>query len=260
MRARLYLRAAVATLGIAPFTSMFQFGENQPHRTDFRPEVHDSDGLMVATGSGEWIWRPLINPKHMLVTSFAMSEPARLRPDAARPRFASYEDPEARYELRPSAWVEPDGSWGPGRVELVQIPTPDETNDNIVAYWVPDQVPPPGQPLDFSYRMHWQLHNRETAARRLRRADARGPRLSRARRRRAAVHRRLHRAHRSTQLPADAPGEGRRVGARQRRDRGVECLPRRGDRPVAHDGPRQAARSHEADRAARLSAKWERTC
>jgi glucans biosynthesis protein len=159
VRARLYLRAAVATLGIAPFTSMFQYGENQPHRTDFRPEVHDSDGLMVATGSGEWIWRPLINPTHTLTTSFAMSELRGFGVMQRDQRFASYEDPEARYELRPSGWIEPTSSWGPGRVELVQISTPDETNDNIVAYWVPDRVPPLGQPLDFAYRMHWQLHN-----------------------------------------------------------------------------------------------------
>jgi glucans biosynthesis protein len=70
--------------------------------------------------------------------------------------FASYEDPETRYDLRPSAWIEPVGSWGPGRVELVQIPTPNETNDNIVAYWVPETLPAPGEPLDFAYRLHWQ--------------------------------------------------------------------------------------------------------
>ena len=70
--------------------------------------------------------------------------------------FSSYEDSEARYELRPSAWIEPVGSWGPGRVELMQLSTPDETNDNIVAYWVPDKLPAVGQPLDFAYRLHWQ--------------------------------------------------------------------------------------------------------
>jgi glucans biosynthesis protein len=70
--------------------------------------------------------------------------------------FASYEDTEARYELRPSAWIEPQGDWGPGRVELVQLSTPDETNDNIVAYWVPGTLPAPGQPLELSYRMSWQ--------------------------------------------------------------------------------------------------------
>ncbi len=156
VRTRLFLRAPVATLGIAPLTSMYQFGENQPHRTDFRPEVHDSDGLMVATGEGEWLWRPLINPPATLATSFSMRE---LRGFGLMQRdrsFASYEDPEARYDLRPSAWVEPVGEWGPGRVELVQIHTPNETNDNIVAYWVPEIVPAAGEPLDFSYRLHWQ--------------------------------------------------------------------------------------------------------
>jgi glucans biosynthesis protein len=156
VRARLFLRETVATLGIAPLTSMFFFGENQPHRTDFRPEVHDSDGLMVATGDGEWIWRPLLNPKQTLATSFSMQ---KLRGFGLMQRdreFHDYEDSEARYELRPSAWMEPTGSWAPGRVELVQLSTPDETNDNIVAYWVPQELPAPNQPLDFTYRLHWQ--------------------------------------------------------------------------------------------------------
>ncbi len=156
VRARLYLRAPVATLGIAPLTSMYQFGENQPHRVDFRPEVHDSDGLMVATGDGEWLWRPLINPNDTLVTSFSMRELGGFGLMQRDRSFTSYEDPETRYDLRPSAWIEPLGSWGPGRVELVQIHTPNETNDNVVAYWVPERLPTPGEPLDFAYRLHWQ--------------------------------------------------------------------------------------------------------
>jgi glucans biosynthesis protein len=156
VRARLYLRAPIATLGVAPLTSMYQFGENQPHRTDFRPEVHDSDGLLVATGDGEWLWRPLINPNRVLTTSFSMRGLAGFGLLQRDRSFSSYEDPEARYDLRPSAWIEPLGTWGPGRVELVQIPTPNETNDNIVAYWVPEQLPAPGEPVDFAYRLHWQ--------------------------------------------------------------------------------------------------------
>lgn len=156
VRARIFLRESVATLGIAPLTTMFFFGENQPHRTDFRPEVHDSDGLMVATGTGEWLWRPLLNPKQTLATSFSMRELRGFGLMQRDRNFSSYEDSEARYELRPSAWIEPVGSWGPGRVELVQLNTPDETNDNIVAYWVPEKQPAAGQPLDFSYRLHWQ--------------------------------------------------------------------------------------------------------
>jgi glucans biosynthesis protein len=156
VQSRLYLRKDVATLGIAPLTSMFFSGENQPQPGDFRPEVHDSDGLMIETGSGEWLWRPLSNPKQVLTTSFAMPSIKGFGLMQRDRAYASYEDDEARYELRPSAWIEPQGDWGPGRVELVQLNTIDESNDNIVAYWVPAHLPAAGQPLDFAYRMRWQ--------------------------------------------------------------------------------------------------------
>jgi len=159
VQARVYVRtgtAPIATLGLAPLTSMFLFGENQPRATDFRPEVHDSDGLMVASANGEWLWRPLQNPAQPLATSFAMDG---LRGFGLMQRdraFANYEDAEARYERRPSVWVRPVGHWGPGRVELLQLPTPDETHDNIAAYWVPAKLPAAGEPLDFAYELLWQ--------------------------------------------------------------------------------------------------------
>lgn len=159
VQARVFLRAGVqpvATLGIAPLTSMFFSGENQPRAGDFRPEVHDSDGLMIESGDGEWLWRPLQNPKQPTVNAFAVQQ---LRGFGLMQRdraFASYEDVEARYERRPSAWVRPLGDWGPGRIELLQLPTPDETHDNIVAYWVPAQLPAAGAPLDFAYEIAWQ--------------------------------------------------------------------------------------------------------
>jgi glucans biosynthesis protein len=159
VRARIYLRATdrpIATLGIAPLTSMFFSGENQPRSGDFRPEVHDSDGLMVASSSGEWLWRPLQNPAAPLATSFSLPG---LRGFGLMQRdrsFSSYEDTEARYERRPSAWVRPLGDWGPGRVELLQLHTPDETHDNIAAYWVPARLPAPGEPLDIAYELAWQ--------------------------------------------------------------------------------------------------------
>jgi glucans biosynthesis protein len=156
VQSRLYLRKNVTTLGIAPLTSMFFSGENQPQPGDFRPEVHDSDGLMVETGNGEWLWRPLSNPKRILTTSFAMPSLKGFGLMQRDRAYTSYEDDEARYELRPSAWITPVGDWGPGRVELVQLNTVDETNDNIVAYWVPARLPAAGQPLDFAYRMRWQ--------------------------------------------------------------------------------------------------------
>jgi glucans biosynthesis protein len=154
--ARLYVRDKIGKLGLAPLTSMYTFGENQPGRDDYRPEVHDSDGLSVQLGDGEWLWRPLVNPRRLLVTSFAATNPRGFGLMQRDRSPASYEDPEALYERRPSAWVEPIGSWGAGRVELVQIPTPDETNDNIVAFWVPQDAPTPGKAFDFAYRLRWQ--------------------------------------------------------------------------------------------------------
>ena len=160
VRAQLYLRQNVTKLGIAPLTSMYYFGEN--HRIgidDFRPEVHDSDGLSIQSGTGEWIWRPLVNPKRLLITSFAVVNPLGFGLQQRDRSFLDYEDLEARYELRPSVWIEPKGKWGAGRIELVQIPTPDETNDNIVAFFSPDAVPPPQQPYEIEYRMLWQSEN-----------------------------------------------------------------------------------------------------
>ena len=153
---RLFVREKIAKVGLAPLTSMYTFGENQPGRDDYRPEVHDSDGLSIETADGEWIWRPLVNPKRLLVTSFGMADPQGFGLMQRDRSPTSYEDPEALYERRPSAWVVPVGRWGNGRVELVQIPSPDETNDNIVAYWVPESPVVPGQPLDLAYKIRWQ--------------------------------------------------------------------------------------------------------
>jgi len=154
--ARLYLREGVATLGIAPLTSMFQHGENSPRSDEFRPEVHDSDGLMIQGGDGEWLWRPLVNPGRAQVSSFTVRDVRGFGLMQRDRNFANYEDLEARYERRPSAWVVPQGDWGAGRVEMLQLPTPDETNDNIVAYWTPERLPAPGQPLELSWRVLWQ--------------------------------------------------------------------------------------------------------
>lgn len=155
VQARLWLRAPVATLGVAPLTSMFMSGENQPARDDFRPEVHDSDGLQIAAGNGEWLWRPLVNPARTFVSSFALKSPRGFGLMQRDRAFTSYEDLETRYEQRPSIWVEPLGDWGDGRVELLQFPTPDETHDNVVAYWVPAKLPAPGQRFDIAWRLHW---------------------------------------------------------------------------------------------------------
>ncbi len=156
VRSALFPRETIQKLGIAPLTSMYAFGENQPGSDDYRPEVHDSDGLSMWSGEGEWIWRPLVNPKRLLVTSFATTDPRGFGLMQRDRSFSSYEDTEAVYDRRPSTWIEPVGKWGAGRVELVQIPTPDETNDNIVAYWVSAKPVAAQQRIDLAYRMHWQ--------------------------------------------------------------------------------------------------------
>ena len=154
--ARLFARRRVAKLGIAPLTSMFFFGENSTrHFDDFRPEVHDSDGLLLHFDTGEWLWRPLDNPSRIDVSSFAARDPRGFGLMQRDRNFADYEDIETRAELRPSAWVEPRGDWGDGHVELVEIPTATEKNDNIVAFWVPDAPLKPGKSMSCSYALYW---------------------------------------------------------------------------------------------------------
>ncbi|MFH1480557.1 MAG: glucan biosynthesis protein G [Pseudomonadota bacterium] len=154
---RLFMREKVEKLCLAPLTSMFFYGEITLQRLihDFRPEVHDSDGLQVASGEGEWIWRPLSNPGSLLVTSFQTRDPVGFGLIQRDQNFDHYQDLEARYESRPSLWVTPIGQWGSGRIELVQIPTNNEYNDNIIAYWVPSDPSKLGQPIPFSYRLTW---------------------------------------------------------------------------------------------------------
>ena len=150
--ARVFFREIPQVVGIAPLTSMYLFGEERPARFgDFRPEVHDSDTLVVHGADGEWLARPLRNPARTTVTSFRAESPRGFGL-AQRDRAASsYEDLETLYERRPSAFVEPIGDWGPGAVRLLEIQTELETDDNIAAMWVPDRVGPEG--LSLRYRL-----------------------------------------------------------------------------------------------------------
>ncbi|MCB1754924.1 MAG: glucan biosynthesis protein G [Gammaproteobacteria bacterium] len=154
VRATLYTRDKVELLGLAPLTSMYFYGENTARPAgNWRPEVHDSDGLLVHNGTGEWLWSPLNNPKSLHIQSFYV-ENARGFGLVQRDRsFSSYEDTEAFYELRPSAWVTPKGDWGEGRIVLVEIPTSDETNDNIVAFWSPREAVEGGETLSLAYSL-----------------------------------------------------------------------------------------------------------
>jgi glucans biosynthesis protein len=152
---RLFFRDAVGKLGVAPATSMFYHGENSRRWfDDFRPEVHDSDGVLLHAAEGEWIWRPVENPKSLHVSSFGFPNPrgfGLLQRDRA---FDHYQDLETSAERRPSLWIEPKGDWGDGRVEIIEIPTTNDTNDNVVTFWSPKRADPKA-PLSYAYTMHW---------------------------------------------------------------------------------------------------------
>ncbi|WP_243651574.1 glucan biosynthesis protein [Thiobaca trueperi] len=156
VKAHLFLRKSVQKLGIAPLTSMFFHGENTDRfMDDFRPEVHDSDGLLVETGHGERIWRPLVNPIGLRVSDFQVENPRSFGLFQRDRDFTNYEDLEAHYQNRPSVLIEPIGDWGKGVVELVEIPSSAELYDNIVAYWIPEQATRSGQELEFAYRLRF---------------------------------------------------------------------------------------------------------
>ncbi len=156
VEARIYPRAKIEKLGIAPLTSMFFFGENTMNRpVDYRPEVHDSDGLLLASRTGEWIFRPLDNPQRLNFSDFRMTDPAGFGLVQRDRVFDHYQDIETRPELRPGVWIAPGGNWGEGTVELVEIPSPEDIHDNIVAFWIPARPVQPGDALSFSYTMSW---------------------------------------------------------------------------------------------------------
>ncbi|NMX56956.1 glucan biosynthesis protein G [Pseudomonas edaphica] len=162
VKSQMFLRDKVSKLGIAPLTSMYLFGANQPSKVlNYRRELHDSSGLSIHAGNGEWIWRPLNNPKHLSVSNFAVENPRGFGLLQRGRDFSHYEDLDDNYDKRPSAWIEPEGDWGKGSVDLVEIPTADETNDNIVAFWSPAELPKVGEPLDVSYRLHWTMDEKD---------------------------------------------------------------------------------------------------
>lgn len=154
--ATLFPRKKINKIGIAPLTSMFLFGENTKNKfDDHRPEVHDSDGLLVRNGKDEWLWRPLDNSKYLRISSFVDNNPKGFGLLQRDKNPEHYLDFEANYEQRPSVWVEPIGDWGKGAVELVEIPSIQEIHDNIVAYWVPKTSPEAGKKYEFKYKLYW---------------------------------------------------------------------------------------------------------
>ncbi len=155
VHARLFVRQSIELLGLAPLTSMFFYGANTPRPVaKWRPQVHDSDGLLIHSGTSEWLWRPLINPPTLQMNYFVTNSPKGFGLLQREQSFSAYEDAEARYDNRPSAWVVPHGDWGKGHVVLTEIPTNAETNDNIVAFWSPSDKAEAGD----TYNLHYTLY------------------------------------------------------------------------------------------------------
>ncbi|TWI01748.1 glucans biosynthesis protein [Luteimonas cucumeris] len=152
----LYPRVELAHAGIAPLTSMFDFdASDRLGIDDYRPAVHDSDGLAMLNGRGEQVWRPLQNPRAVQMSAFQDENPRGFGLMQRKRAFTDYLDLEADYQKRPSLWVEPRDDWGKGGVILVEIPTADEYHDNIVAFWRPQQALAAGSEHRFRYRLHW---------------------------------------------------------------------------------------------------------
>lgn len=156
VRCTLWPRADLENVGIAPLTSMFFFDETNRNRfDDFRPAVHDSDGLTILNGNGEMLWRPLANPRNVEVSTFSDTNPRGFGLAQRERRFSNFEDLEAHYHQRPSVWITPGENWGDGAVTLVEIPSDKEIYDNIVAYWRPGEPLRSGSESRFTYRMEW---------------------------------------------------------------------------------------------------------
>jgi glucans biosynthesis protein len=156
IEATLFPRVQIEQIGLASLTSMYFFGANDRGGVDdFRPEVHDSDGLSIQNGQGEQIWRPLNNPADLQVSAFIDNNPRGFGLMQRQRDFRAYQDLESRYERRPSAFVEPIGDWGEGAVHLVEIPTTTEINDNIVSFWRPRTPTRAKGEYSYTYRIHW---------------------------------------------------------------------------------------------------------
>ncbi len=156
VEAVIYPRRLIPYAGIAPIASRFFFGPGiLPKRRDYRPRVHDLEALCIVNGAGEQIWRPLLNPERLQFSVFLDKNPKGFGLIQKERSFAAYQDMDAQFERRPSLWIEPLGDWGEGSIDLIELPAPEEINENIVCFWRPKDGLGPGIGHRFRYRMHW---------------------------------------------------------------------------------------------------------
>ena len=134
----IYPRVDLEHAGLAPMTSMFFFGPNDRRNVDdFRPAVHDSDGLAIFNGRGEELWRPLANPKDLQISTFSDLNPRGYGLMQRQKNFFAYQDIES------------------SSVQLIEIPTQEEIHDNIAGFWRPKNPLPAKGEHTYTYRLHW---------------------------------------------------------------------------------------------------------
>ena len=166
VKSSLFPRRDIQHYGIAPLTSMYYFSPSRrANIDDYRHAVHDSEGLAMHIGSGKRLWRPLANPPTLQFSAFSDDNPKGFGLLQRKRRFADYQDGEARYDKRPSAWIIPHGQWGRGHVSLIEIPVVNEFNDNIVSFWSPAEPLRSGRRADFNYDLIFSPQGPEQIAR-----------------------------------------------------------------------------------------------
>jgi glucans biosynthesis protein len=160
VHAVLFFRKKVDWLGIAPFSSMYLYGESSPnHFGNFHPEVHDSDGVLINTSKGDWLWRPLGQAPMLQLYKFSDENPQGFGLLQRDRDFQHYQDLNLKYNVRPSAWVTPHGNWGKGSIVLAQRPSNDPNNDNVVLFWHPDQIPQAGDRMEIDYTIDFYMND-----------------------------------------------------------------------------------------------------
>ncbi len=160
VHATLYFRQRVEWLGLAPFSSMYLYGENAPeHFGNFHPEIHDSDGLLINTSKGDWLWRPLGQAPLFQIYKFTDENPKGFGLIQRDRDFQHYQDMDLKYNVRPSAWVIPHGNWGKGSIVLAHHPSKDPNTDNVALFWHPDQIPNAGDRMDIDYTIEFYMND-----------------------------------------------------------------------------------------------------
>lgn len=154
--ATLFPRVALDNFGLAGMQASYLYGWTDRRAVDdTRPVVYEVAGLQMQTGNGEWVWRPVTNPKQLQISAFSADNPRGFGFVMRDRDFVSFQDHDNRYDLRPTLWVEPIGDWQAGVVQLVEIPSDNEAHDNIIAQWRPKEPLAAGSEYSFAYRQYW---------------------------------------------------------------------------------------------------------